>query len=217
VGHGVVQRRGEQKCQDSAQGGHTACFGAKHLSPEAENLVHFLDILCRNSACPKRNRGVTYSRPTTGTRMPLQERFGARPIWACLVACPVHEITSFVVDSSRSRKSVFQLFKSHTSFSGHLRIEGTGQVIMQAAIFAGFQRGPLAGLFRFKNAFVPRIRSDFVASRNDVRRTLTWGNLRTAQHREAKRRVTHPVPCPSLWNGEPRPVPFGRNRCRAAP
>ena len=85
-----------------------------------------------------KNRGVTYSRPTTGTGMPLQERFGARPIWACLVACPVHEITSFVVDSSRSRKSVFQLFKSYTSFSGHPRIEGTGQVIMQAAIFAHF-------------------------------------------------------------------------------
>jgi len=41
--------------------------------------------------------------------MPLQERFGARPMWACLVACPVNEITSFVVDSSRSRKSVIIL------------------------------------------------------------------------------------------------------------
>jgi hypothetical protein len=70
--------------------------------------------------------------------MPLQERFGARPMWVCLVACPVHEITSFVVDSSRSRKSVFQLFKSHTSFSRNRRIEGTGQAIMQAAIFADF-------------------------------------------------------------------------------
>jgi hypothetical protein len=70
--------------------------------------------------------------------MPLQERFGARPIWACLVACPVHEITSFVVDSSRSRKSVFQLFKSHTSFPEHRRIKGTGQVIMQAAMFDNF-------------------------------------------------------------------------------
>jgi len=49
---------------------------------------------------------VTYSRPATGTGMPLQERFGARPMWACLVACPVSEITSFVADSSRSRKSV---------------------------------------------------------------------------------------------------------------
>jgi len=45
-------------------------------------------------------RGVTYSRPATGTGMPLQERFGARPMWACLVACPVSEITSFVADSS---------------------------------------------------------------------------------------------------------------------
>ncbi len=63
-------------------------------------------------------------------------------MWACPVACPVHEITSFVVDSSRSRKSVFQLFKSHTSFSGHPRIEGTCQVIMQAAIFARFSSRP---------------------------------------------------------------------------
>ena len=52
---------------------------------------------------------MTYSRPTTGTRMPLQERFGARPMWACLVACPVSKITSFGLDSSRSRKSVVVL------------------------------------------------------------------------------------------------------------
>jgi hypothetical protein len=51
------------------------------------------------------------------------------------------KITSFGLDSSRSRKSVFQLFKSHTSFSGHPRIERIGQVIMQAAIFARFYRG----------------------------------------------------------------------------
>ncbi len=63
-------------------------------------------------------------------------------MWACPVACPVHEITSFVVDSSRSRKSVFQLFKSHTSFSVHHRIEGTGQAIVQAANFAGFSSRP---------------------------------------------------------------------------
>jgi hypothetical protein len=30
----------------------------------------------------------------------------------------LREITSFELDSSRSRKSVFQLFKSHTSFFG---------------------------------------------------------------------------------------------------
>ena len=30
-------------------------------------------------------------------------------MWACLVACPVGEITSFVVDSSPSRKSIFVL------------------------------------------------------------------------------------------------------------
>jgi len=60
------------------------------------------------------------------------------PDWACLESCPLSEITSFELDSSRSRKSVFKLLKSHTSFSRHPRIEGTGQVIMQAAIFVGF-------------------------------------------------------------------------------
>ena len=49
--------------------------------------------------------------------MPLQERFGARPMWACLVACPVNEITSFVVDSSRSRKSVNSFFWLHKFFA----------------------------------------------------------------------------------------------------
>ena len=127
-----------------------------------------------------KNRGVTYSRPTTGTGMPLQERFGARPIWACLVACPVHEITSFVVDSSRSRKSVFQLFKSHTSFSGHPRIEGTGQVIMQAAIFAHFSSRP-----------VQRLHSQ---RRN---RSHTPGAWEPSHQTGAKRRVTLAGPCPS--------------------
>ena len=72
--------------------------------------------------------------------MPSTERFQARPTWACLEPCPLREITSFVEDSSRSRKSIVKLFKSHTSFSGHPRIEGTGQVIVQAAIFAGLLR-----------------------------------------------------------------------------
>jgi hypothetical protein len=33
--------------------------------------------------------GVTYSHPTTGTRMPTQERFRTRPAGACLEPCPV--------------------------------------------------------------------------------------------------------------------------------
>jgi hypothetical protein len=44
--------------------------------------------------------------------MPSTERFRARPIGACLEPCPLREITSFELDSSRSRKSVF--FGSHT-------------------------------------------------------------------------------------------------------
>ncbi len=79
-------------------------------------VCQFLQEMCgfflilRLGFVQSKNWGVTYSRPTTGTGMPLQERFGARPIWACLVACPVHEITSFVVDSSRSRNSVLNYF-----------------------------------------------------------------------------------------------------------
>jgi len=139
--------------------------------------------------------------------MPLQNRFGARPIWACLVAWPVHEITSFVVDSSRSRKSVFQLFKSHTSFSRHPRIEGTGQVIMQAAIFCllliaakryGFPAvntktlfpflpsksvlvpQPLVGLPRFSNPVALRSHRDIQggdASETTQQHLLGWGAL----------------------------------------
>jgi hypothetical protein len=102
-----------------------------------------------------RKKGVTYSRPTTGTGMPSTERFRARPMWACLEPCPLSEISRFVVDSSRSRKSVFQLFKLHTSFSGHPRIESTGQVIMQAAIFARFLSRPngICSPPRHQNAF----------------------------------------------------------------
>jgi hypothetical protein len=70
--------------------------------------------------------------------MPSTERFQARPTWAYLESCPLREITSFELDSSRSRKSILlNCFKSHTSFSGHPRIEGTGHVIVQAAFFAG--------------------------------------------------------------------------------
>jgi hypothetical protein len=50
--------------------------------------------------------------------MPSTERFRARPMWACLEPCPLREITSFVEDSSRSRKSVVKLFRSHTFFAG---------------------------------------------------------------------------------------------------
>src|ERR1700733_12128452 len=38
--------------------------------------------------------------------MPSTERFRARPMGACLEPCPLREITSFVEDSGRSRKSV---------------------------------------------------------------------------------------------------------------
>jgi hypothetical protein len=47
--------------------------------------------------------------------MPSTGRFPARPIWACLEPCPLREITSFELDSSQSRKSVFSVW-SHTYF-----------------------------------------------------------------------------------------------------
>jgi len=52
---------------------------------------------------------------------------------------------------------VFKLFRSHTSFSGHPRIEGTGQVILQAAIFADFQLWTrhMSSPPRHQNAFSP--------------------------------------------------------------
>ena len=67
--------------------------------------------------------------------MPSQERFRARPMGRASNRVLQVKITSFGLDSSRSRKSVVKIC-SHTSFSGHRGIEGTVQVIMQAAIFA---------------------------------------------------------------------------------
>ena len=49
----------------------------------------FSESLLAARLLPKK-MGVTYSRPTTGTRMPTQERFRARPAWACLEPCPVN-------------------------------------------------------------------------------------------------------------------------------
>jgi hypothetical protein len=48
--------------------------------------------------------------------------------------CPLSEITSFELDSSRSRKSVVKLSQSHTFFSGHSD-ETMKQAWMQAPIF----------------------------------------------------------------------------------
>jgi hypothetical protein len=55
--------------------------------------------------------------------MPSTERFRARPMWACLEPCPLREITSFELDSSRSRKSVVKFFLSHTFFAGTLGLK----------------------------------------------------------------------------------------------
>jgi hypothetical protein len=41
--------------------------------------------------------------------MPSTERFQARPMGACSESCPLNEITSFELDSSRSRKFVVDL------------------------------------------------------------------------------------------------------------
>jgi hypothetical protein len=117
-------------------------------------------------------------------------------MWACLEPCPLPEITSFVEDSSRSRKSVFQLFKSHTSFLGHPRIESTGQVIMQAAMFAGFHHGPLARPSRFKNASAPRTRFDSVPKGMAFDERPTKGVLATCQDRASQTQADASAPSP---------------------
>jgi len=81
-------------------------------------------------------KGVSYSRPNSGTGMPSTERFQARPTWAYLESCPLREITSFELDSSRSRKSIVKLIKSHTSFRND-RIKAKSGVRYKPG-FAGF-------------------------------------------------------------------------------
>ena len=73
--------------------------------------------------CPKKV-GRAYSRPTTGTGMPLEERFGHAPIGACFKRCLPSEITSFVVDSSRSYAKCFWLnwFSGRLFFSDAVRL-----------------------------------------------------------------------------------------------
>jgi hypothetical protein len=107
-----------------------------HYGPNPRILQeNYLD--CRDFAIrPVQNaRGVTYSRPNSGTGMPSTERFRARPMWACLEPCPLREITSFELDSSRSRKSVFRF--------DHIRIFGSfglkhGQSAIASGIFCRY-------------------------------------------------------------------------------
>ena len=50
----------------------------------------------------QKTKGRDVLTPDTGTGMPSQERFRARPCGACLESCLVSEIASFELDSSRS-------------------------------------------------------------------------------------------------------------------
>jgi hypothetical protein len=54
--------------------------------------------------------GVTYSRSNSGTGMPSTERFRARPMGRASNRVRLSEITSFELDSSRSRKFVVLVF-----------------------------------------------------------------------------------------------------------
>jgi hypothetical protein len=50
------------------------------LSPSMTSRIVFIIFVSSAPSFPSKiNRGVTYSRPTTGTGMPIQERFGTRP------------------------------------------------------------------------------------------------------------------------------------------
>ena len=53
---------------------------------------------------PENEMGRTYLRPRTGTGMPSKERFQHAPFGACFERGPSIEITSFVLDSSRSSR-----------------------------------------------------------------------------------------------------------------
>lgn len=58
---------------------------------------------------PENERGVTYSRPVSGTGMPPQERFRHAPMGGVPLRCLVCEIASFDTDSSRSYATVILL------------------------------------------------------------------------------------------------------------
>ena len=65
---------------------------------------------CRSrDTVPGNELGRAYSRPTTGTGMPPEERFGHAPIRGVPQRCPLDEIASFVVDSSRSYATIILL------------------------------------------------------------------------------------------------------------
>jgi len=63
-------------------------------------------------------KGVTYSRPNPGTGMPSQERFRARPMWACLEPCPASQNYQFWI-GQQPKPQISFLFWSHTYFSEH--------------------------------------------------------------------------------------------------
>ena len=45
-----------------------------------------MGTVSKGIAVPKKIEGRAYSRPTTGTGIPLEERFGHAPVGACLQA-----------------------------------------------------------------------------------------------------------------------------------
>lgn len=70
--------------------------------------LFLIDCIISFPAFPvPQHRGRDYSRSSTGTGMPSQERFQHAPPGACFESCPASEITSFVEDSSRSRRLSF--------------------------------------------------------------------------------------------------------------
>ena len=92
--------------------------------------------LQRTFACPKRKRRDLLT-PQLRHWYAFNGTFSGTPVRGVPRLCPLSEITSFELDSSRSRKSVVKLFRSHIFFSGHS--DGTiDRSWMQVAIFDTF-------------------------------------------------------------------------------
>jgi hypothetical protein len=91
-------------------------------------------------------------------------------MWACLEPCPLREITSFELDSSRSRKSVVKSFWSHTFFAGTL---GLKQNLASAA-------SPFLCLKMWGNAGKQSLRRSYFV---EVVKPSKWSNRTFAQFR----------------------------------
>jgi hypothetical protein len=120
-------------------------------------MFFFLARLARFA--PTQNcRGVTYSRPSTGTGMPSQERFRARPMWACLEPCPVSRNYQFR-GGQQPKPQICGCFSLH-GLLPNVRNSITNNHSRQARfsiVFGRRLRAPVTGIVMF---FYPLGRAD---------------------------------------------------------